>query len=141
MLQRHGWGVHMAKGYTNGKGLHMEQRGAHTIPGYALRTNPNYTDKVEIYTEVGKQRWIWRGVTYVRKRFRLEETHREGLHTEGEHGKRRDGLHTEGEHEKRKTHGGRLIYKGLSCKHRCPTAVYTLNCPLLQPLQCTTICV
>lgn len=61
MLQRHGWGVHMAKGYTNGKGLHMEQSGVHTIPGYALRTNPNYTDKVEIYTEVGKQRWIWSG--------------------------------------------------------------------------------
>ena len=77
MLQRHGWGVYMAKGYTNGKGIHMEQSGVHTIPGYALRTNPNYTDKVEIYTEVGKQRWIWRGVTYVRKRFRLEETHRE----------------------------------------------------------------
>lgn len=55
----------MAKGYTNGKGLHIEQSGVHTIPGYALRTNPNYTDKVEIYTEVGKQRWIWSGVTYV----------------------------------------------------------------------------
>lgn len=52
----------MAKGYTNGKGLHMEQSGVHTIPGYGLRTNPNYTDKVEVYTEVGKQRWIWRGV-------------------------------------------------------------------------------
>lgn len=49
----------------------MEQRVVHTIPGHALRTNPYYTDRVGIYTEVGKQRWIWRGVT-----------HGERLHTE-----------------------------------------------------------
>lgn len=101
----------MAKGYTNRKGLHMEQRVVHTIPGHALRTNPYYIDRVGIYAEVGKQRWIWRGVThgerlhtergYIRRRFRLEKTHREGLHTEGGHGEtqdtRREG-HTKGYH-------------------------------------------
>lgn len=86
----------------------MEQRGVQTIPGYALRTNSYYTDKVGIYTEVWKQRWIWRGVThggrlhiergYIQRRFRLEETftHRRGTwenarHTEG-------GAYTKGYH-------------------------------------------
>lgn len=137
-ILKHGRGVHMAKVYTNRKGLHMEQRVVHKIPGHALRTNPYYTDRVGIYTEVGKQRWIWRGVThgerlhtergYIRRRFRLEKTHREGLHTEGGHGT-----------GKRKTHGG--SYKGLPCNHRWSTAVYTLYCPLVQSFQCTTICV
>lgn len=101
----------MAKGYTNRKGLHMEQRVVHTIPGHALRTNPYYIDRVGIYAEVGKQRWIWRGVT-----------NGERLHTEavqiGENAQRgvthRRGTRGNARH----TEGG--SYKGLPCNIGAP---------------------